>query len=349
MTALLPTRREFRPGTTLAAWLVVWTLAAGAESPVKAAEPGKVTMQTVEYHGWKNNLKLSNGEVELLITLDVGPRVLRYNLAGGENVLKEYPEQLGKAGESGWMIRGGHRLWVSPEDTQRTYAPDNFPVKHETLDDGSVRLMPEPDAFGIQKQIDVKLDSQGTGVTLTHKIKNVGQKPTDLAPWALTVMAPGGLEIIPLPPKAPHPGSAANAKSADDFGPNVEIVLWPYFDFEDDRWSFGHRYITLRHKDRGPTKLGLANREGWVGYLNQGTLFVKRSAYDRSRTYPDRGASYETFSNPDMVEMENLGPLAHLKPGESTELVEHWSLFGGLGEVASEQEIDQKVRPKVGK
>ncbi len=324
------------------------TLAAPGLRPTKAAdnEKKKPTMQTVEYHGWKNNLKLSNGDVELLITLDVGPRILSYKLAGGENVLKEYPDQLGKAGESGWMIRGGHRLWVSPEDTQRTYAPDNFPVKHETLPDGTVRLLPEPDAFGIRKQIDVKLDPRGSGVTLTHRLTNVGQKPTDLAPWALTVMAPGGVEIIPLPPKAAHPEGTSNA-TADDFGPNMEIILWPYFDFADDRWTFGAKYITLRHKDRGPTKLGLAHREGWVGYLNGGTLFVKRMPFDRTRTYPDRGASYETFSNPDMVEMESLGPLVNLKPGESTELVETWSLFSGLGDLKTEADIDREVRPKL--
>ncbi|HEU5115043.1 MAG TPA: hypothetical protein VFT74_00050 [Isosphaeraceae bacterium] len=328
------------------AFLAALTLAVPALCPAADNEK-KPTMQTVDYHGWKNTLKLSNGDVELLITLDVGPRILSYKLAGGNNVLKEYPEQLGKAGESGWMIRGGHRLWVSPEDTQRTYTPDNLPVKHEVLSDGTVRLLPEPDAFGIQKQIDVKLAPQGSGVTLTHRLTNVGQKPTELAPWALTVMAPGGVEIIPFPPHAPHPGSASNAKSADDFGPNMELVLWPYFDFSDDRWTFGSKYITLRHKDRGPTKLGLAHREGWVAYLNGGNLFVKQIPFEKSKVYPDRGASYETFSNPDMVEMESLGPLVNLKPGESTELVERWSLFGGVGEVKTEADIDREIRSKI--
>ena len=66
----------------------------------------------------------------------------------------------------------------------------------------------------------------------------------------------------------------------------MELVLWPYFDFADDRWSFGTKYVTLRHKDRGPTKLGLAHREGWVGYLNNGTLFVKKFAYEKGHVYP---------------------------------------------------------------
>lgn len=90
-----------------------------------AVQKDKLTVETVAYQGWKNNLRLSNGDAELLITLDVGPRILSYRLANRNNVLKEFADQLGQAGEKEWMIRGGHRLWVAPEDTTRTYALDN--------------------------------------------------------------------------------------------------------------------------------------------------------------------------------------------------------------------------------
>ncbi len=262
-------------------------------------------------------------------------------------MFKEYADQLGKSGESGWMIRGGHRLWVSPEEVDRTYAPDNGPVNVEERPDGSVRLKPSPDAFGIQKEIDLRLSDSGSNVTVVHRLRNVGSSKTTLAPWALTVMAPGGVEIIPQPPSKPHPGSAQNAKSAEDFGPNRELVLWPYFDFEDPRWHFGNKYITLRHAHRGATKIGLAHTVGWVGYLNNGTLFVKRVGYERGQTYPDRGCNYETFSNEDMVEMESLGPLVTLEPGSACELVETWSLVPGLGDVSNESDIERIVLPRV--
>src|SRR3954469_10810630 len=129
------------------------------------AQKGKVTVEKVAYQGWKNNLRLSNGAVELIVTLDVGPRILSYKLAGGKNVFKEFADQLGKSGETDWMVRGGHRLWASPEDTTRTYYGDNGPVAYSELPDGSIRFTPEPEAeYGIQKEIDVKLDSTGSGV-----------------------------------------------------------------------------------------------------------------------------------------------------------------------------------------
>jgi hypothetical protein len=306
-------------------------------------------MQVVEYRGWPNNVVLTNGRVELVATLDVGPRVIAYRRPGGFNVLKNYDAMMGGAGEAEWQIRGGHRFWLAPEDLTRTYFPDNRPVKHEALGERAVRLTPPPeDEYGVQKEMTLRLADVGTRVDVTLTVTNVGTTATDLAPWGPTVLAPGGVEIIPLPPKAPHPGHPSNAKSPADFGPNQSLILWPYFDFADPRWTFGSRYLFLRQDPaRGPTKIGLAHREGWVGYLNRGTLFVKRFDYREGAVYPDGGTRYQTFSNEDMLEMETCGELVTLPPGGSAELHESWELFDGLPDVTSEDDVDRVIRPLV--
>jgi hypothetical protein len=320
-----------------------------AGRPYLAAEKGTLTVDKVAYKGWKNNLRLANADAELIVTLDVGPRVISYRPAGGKNVFKEYPAQLGHSGEKDWQIRGGHRLWAGPEDLTRTYAPDNTPVAFKRLRSGSVRFTQPPDRpYGIRKEIDVRLADSGTEVTLVHRITNVGKKPTRLAPWALTVMAPGGVEIIPQPPRRPHPGPPSKARSPDDYAPDRTMVLWPFFDFKDPRWSFGSRYITLRQDPkRGPTKIGLAHSLGWVAYLNGGTLFVKRFDHQEGKTYPDRGCNFETFSNEEMLEIESLGPLVTLGPGKKVELTERWELHTGVRPVSDEASIDRNVLPRV--
>src|SRR5262249_4187335 len=117
-----------------AAGTVALALAAGWLLPAAhAADKKDSTVETTEYQGWKHNLRLSNADAELIITLDVGPRVMSYKLTGGKNVFKEFPEQMGKSGEKTWVGRGGHRLWTAPEDLTRTYAPDNGPVKYQEL------------------------------------------------------------------------------------------------------------------------------------------------------------------------------------------------------------------------
>ena len=305
--------------------------------------------EIVEYRGWKNNLLLSNADVELIVTLDVGPRVIAFRKSGGDNVFKNYDEMMGGTNEPEWQIRGGHRFWLAPEDLTRTYFPDNRPVEHQVLSEDSVRFTPPPETeYGVQKEMTLTLAKSGSRVEVQLKVTNIGSESTSLAPWGPTVMAPGGVEIIPLPAKTPHPGSPKKAKSPADFGPNQELILWPYFDFTDNRWTFGSRYLFLRQDaKKGPTKIGLAHRMGWVAYLNQGNLFVKRFDYREGANYPDRGTRYQTFSNEDMLEMETCGELVELAPNASAELVETWELFANVGEVRTEADVDRVILPLI--
>ena len=54
---------------------------------------GKIT-----YAGWKDCLRLANGTVEAVLTVAVGPRVIRYGLIGGEHELGEVESDRGQTG-----------------------------------------------------------------------------------------------------------------------------------------------------------------------------------------------------------------------------------------------------------
>src|SRR5262245_58370932 len=220
MLSLRGSKHCFSSGLKCAIWVL--TVVATGMSPVwpvaQAGGDGGVRLETVPYRGWKNNLRITNGDAEILVTLEVGPRILSYRLQGGKNVFKEYPEQLGKSGESAWMIRGGHRLSVGPEDPKRSYVPDNGPVSYQVLDQslGLIRLSAAPDTVnGIAKEMDVLLAAKGSRVKVVHRVKNVGSKAVELSPWAVTVLAPGGVEIIPQPPRKPYPNDPSKASAAD--------------------------------------------------------------------------------------------------------------------------------------
>ncbi len=306
-------------------------------------------MEIVEYKGWARNLRLANDTVEVIITLDVGPRIISYRRLDGVNVLKNYDAMMGGAAEPEWQIRGGCRFWLGPEDLTRTYFPDNRPVSHQHLAPGEVRCTPPPESeYGVQKEMEVRLALHGSRVQIDLRVTNIAAEPTVLAAWGPTVMAPGGMEIIPLPPKAPHPGHPSNARSPADYAPDQTIAVWPYFDFTDPRWTFGSRYLFLRQDaNRGPTKLGFAHRMGWVAYLNAGELFVQRFGYQEGATYPDHGVNYETFSNEDMLEMEPISPVVNLQPGEYSDLRMSWELFGNVPAVTSEADVDRVIVPLV--
>ena len=297
-------------------------------------------MDVIAFNGWSNNLRLCNGTVELIITLDVGPRSLSYKKVGGFNPFKIYEDQAGTTGELAWRNRGGHRLWLAPEDLAITYFPDNAPVVWEQLGELGARLTPPPEhASGVQKQIDVALDPSGTGVTIVHRVTRLASTPAHLAIWGLTVMTPGGVAIVPHPPLGEHP---------QDLLPNRNLVLWPYTDMSDPRWHFRKNYLLLRQDPaRGPTKIGLAHQSGWCGYLVNGVLFVKRYAWDPAAVYPDGGCNFEMFSNGKMLEIESLGSVRQLGPQQIVEHVERWELREGPAalETNSNEELDALISP----
>lgn len=298
-------------------------------------------MQTIEYKGWQNNWRLSNGKVELVITTEVGPRVIFYGPAGGPNAFKNYEEQMGKRGEKSWQIRGGHRLWIAPEHAQLTYYPDNAAVKAEPMGKLGVRLTPPPETrIGFQKQLDITLDPVSSRVRLVHRLKNIGSKQQRIAPWAVTVMAAGGFAIIPQPLPLPH--------GPKGWLPNRSLALWGYTDLRDPRYFLGVKFFTLRQDAaQGATKIGLAHREKWVGYLRDGLLFVKSFGFDSDAVYPDNGVNFETFTNEDMLELESLGPLVTLARGRSVEHVEEWYLFRDLPDIAPHDEaaLEEALAP----
>jgi hypothetical protein len=306
--------------------------------PAPAAQG--VTVETVAYKGWAHNLKLSNGTAELILTLDVGPRVIRYGYVGGANVFKEFADQIGKAGESEWQIRGGHRLWHAPEDLKRTYDLDNSSIEWKKLASGAIRLTQKVEPLtGIQKEMDITLDATGTGVKVVHRLRNTNLWDVALAPWALTVMAPGGAEIIPLPPKTPHPQGLL---------PNQQMIMWPYTDLGDSRWTWGSQYIVLRQDpNKGPNKIGLAHKLGWAAYLNGGVAFIKALPYSEGSAYPDNGCNFETFTNQEFLEIESLAPITRTAPGKTVEHTERWWLLKDVKTDFSEKSIEANVKGKV--
>ena len=276
-------------------------------------------MEKTSYNGWDNNVRLQCGAADLIATLDVGPRILRFGFRGERNLFAEMADQQGGRGESEWMIRGGHRLWAAPEKKPDTYEPDNDPVEASALPDGGVRLTPPIGKLtGLQKIMDLVPLPDENGVEIRHVLVNRGDRVAEVAPWALTVMAPGGTAIVPLPAKIPHTERLTH---------NQEWSLWSYTDLTDSRLTLGSRFVLLRQDPaRGPIKLGLAHREGWAGYALDGCVFVKRFERLETAVYPDGNVNFEMFANEEFLEIESLGGLTALRPGDRIEHRETWSL-----------------------
>jgi hypothetical protein len=287
-----------------------------------------------------NCYRLSNGTVEVVVTTDIGPRIIRYAFAGEDNLLGEVPDDVVKTELGMWKPWGGHRLWTAPEAMPRSYSPDNDPIAH-TIEGRTIRLVqPVERQTGIQKEMTVTLDEQGTGVTVLHRLANRGLWDVDVSPWALTIMNGDGEVILPQEPYRSH----------DDYLlPARPMVVWHYTDLSDPRWTIGKNYIRLR-TDAGrkePQKIGIGNAQGWGAYLRNRTLFVKRFGWLKDATYPDFGSNTETYTAGTFIELETLAPLSRLAPGASAEHTERWFLFRNVDVGTSEQTLDAALRPLV--
>ena len=280
----------------------------------------------VSYAGWKRNLKIADGTAELVVTLDVGPRILFGAPAGGKNLFAEIPAQLGGSGEDKWMIRGGHRFWTAPENDE-SYALDNVPVDYRQVDAKTIEIASPASPFGWQKTLRLAAEGQGR-FTVTHTLLNSGTKPIDATPWALSVMAPGGVATIPQPAFVPHPLDLPPGApfTNDDLQCNRKVVLWKYTRLDDPRFTLGREFWHIAHRTGcGATKFGLLY-SGKVAYQLGNAVFAKTVPLVPGGLYPDDGVNFELFSNDDILELETLAPLAPLAPGQSRVHTETWQI-----------------------
>jgi hypothetical protein len=284
---------------------------------------GEVKVEKVEYHGWQNCYRVSNGDVELVVTADAGPRIIRFGFVGGQNFFKEIPEQLGGRNEEKFQLRGGARVWKAPEDPVATWAPDNAAVSVTVTPNGLVATAPVEPSTRLQKEIEVRMASHGAEVDVFYRITNRALFSVEYSAWGITMMAPGGVAFSGFPPRGEHPAHLE---------PTNPLVMWAYTNLSDKRWAFTKKYLSLRQdpNTKEPQKLGMFNADTWAAYILNGEAFIKHATAYPGKTYPDFGCSLEVFTNNEFLELETLSPLTNVPPGKTVEQTEHWSLHRGV-------------------
>lgn len=265
-----------------------------------------MSVSRISFAGFDNCIQWDHAGLKLIATTEVGPRILYFGRT--ENLLNVKKEHEGlKDGQ--YHSYGGHRLWVAPEDRRKTYTPDSFPVE-ETWEDESVALSSPIDDFHVQKTLSITpIDD---GFLIGHTIVNHGVYAVKVSPWAVTVMRPGGTAIVPQHPVEPQ--------GDETLLPVQPLVLWSYTDMTDSRFTWGRNAIQLRSSENDePTKFGTFVSQGLACYSIGNETFIKRFSADETLLYPDGGCNFESYTRKGMLEVESLGPVQVLQPGESTE------------------------------
>jgi hypothetical protein len=277
-------------------------------------------------------VSLENAALSLLVTRSVGPRILSLRFNGGENLFAELPDFVTERPDGEiFHFYGGHRLWHAPECTLRTYIPDDAPVESVPTQNGLLVTQPVEVQTGIEKSIHISLVADKPQVIVRHTLTNRGLWPVECAPWAITQFKTGGVAILP------------QAQLQNGFLPNRSLALWPYTDIASPHVTWGNRYILVRTEMKKPFKVGFPNPSGWLAYWRDGTLFVKRAAFDVQAEYYDFGSSSECYCNDRFLELETLAPKSRLGPGESAAHTETWELFANVDSPKDENAVQNSI------
>lgn len=308
----------------------------------------KVTSLEFVHDHWGKCVKISNGEIEFVMTVEIGPRIIRLAKVDGPNELLE--DIAGKAyvenvelekywGSYRWENMGGHRFWHSPEDMPRTYIPHDLPIRYKILENG-VTTSVDVEKIGIRNVMTATMTDNGD-ITISHYATNISRWPVEFAPWCITVFEQGGLEIIPT------------SKKDTGFLSNRTLMLWPYSDAKDSRFDMDNKYIYMTtspeddENNVNAFKMGINNEDGFAMYFNHNNLFVKKFGYIENAVYPDNGCNFESYTNFEIMEIESLGPITKLNPDETVSYVEKWNLFCGVEKPKTPEDVDKLVEKYV--
>lgn len=262
---------------------------------------------------------LENEHIRLEYLAETGPRIVRVFMHGnGENQLAELPDVTLPSPNGEYAIYGGHRLWMSPEFPETTYYPENGGL-HVEQRNGAVQLTAGANATGIVKRMWITLDPDRAAVDIEHELANAGSATVVLAPWAITQVPLGGTAVLPR-----------RAWWLDPAGlqPTKNIVLWDYAALDDPRLEITREQITVRADGTGgPFKIGHLNHVGWIGYVRNGVLFLKSFTPQTELPHPDFGCNAEVYTNNRFLELESLGVLGQLAPGQAVSHRERWEFY----------------------
>lgn len=280
--------------------------------------PAVPTVETIgaAFYG-RETCRIASDDLWVDVLATAGPRIVRAGLTGSSrNLLAETPDAGWETPNGRYELFGGHRLWFAPEDPDRVAVPDGVGLTLEVEPDG-LRLTGTPEGpTGLVRSMTLRLALGTNGLEICHELRNVSAAPIELAPWAITQLPLGGVVLLPQPA----------ATGGHHVRPNRTLVLWPYSSWEDPRFRPRDGLLTVDALPGPSLKLGYLNEAGWVGYVMDEVVLVRRFVPLPGRPHPDLGCNVEVYVGGSYLELEVLGPLASLLPGATVALVETWEI-----------------------
>jgi hypothetical protein len=277
----------------------------------------------IDERGYPGCVELRNATTRVLLEPNLGGRVLSYTLNGIEALYQDSAfdgvtrESIGRAA----LIPGG-RFDVGPEFVLPP-RPDLWlgRWRGEITGERSARLTSGVDAAtGLQLVREFSLDAASSRLACTQTIVNHASGPRRTFHWSRTLAAGGGICVVPLNPVSRYPRGYLT------YGPDNALLFRP----PDEPHVLVRDGSLLIIGPPQQKKFAVDVADGWLAYaLRSGLLFVKRFAVHADRVYGEIAGNAVSiwYSENRMCELEPIGPLEILAPGQRASYREEWWLL----------------------
>lgn len=307
-------RRPNHPCPAYACVLALAVLAALAQGCAccrtgERASPPNTRVDKVDYHGWKNALRLSSQEAEVIVVPQIG-RVMSFRRQGSENVFWEDRTLDGRTGDASgkeWVNFGGDKTWPAPEAEWGRYtgyqqwmpppAFDGLPAEGRIDGQAVVLTSPVDKFYGIRTARRITLASNTLSITTTYE--RISGPPSKVGVWVITQFKEPDAVLVPV--------------RTNSVFTNGHLIFW------NEPWPQLRREGRHLRITRDPNKAHkMGSDADELVWVRANEICVVRAPRVTGAEYPDQGASAEVYTNPDpkkYVELEMLGPLSVLATG----------------------------------
>ena len=264
----------------------------------------------------KDYIKISNGEVQAEIDLEVGGRVVKYSKNGNNVLFDKTSGDYKYSGPDGGRFDFGPERIVPPR-------PETYLGSWELVEKKQdyIKIKSQvAKAAGVQLVREFILSPNSSHLECIQTIVNVSDSPKRYCHWSRTFGEPNGICLAPLNPSSRFPKGYMVYTTDDklDFMPQGG---------ENEKVTDG--ILEVLGPPENPKIITDAS-EGWLAYITpDNQLFVKKFEIFPDKIYGEMtGATVSLWYNEEGIcEIEPIGPWEWIEPGESVFFTENWFLL----------------------
>ena len=257
---------------------------------------------------------LNGGDVGMVVDGQMGARITSFTLGG--------TEILGT--EALHPMFYGSTLWLGPQGKWKGHKVlDASPYTLGSYDRRDLILKSGNDSLnGFRASKHFRLTPSDSSVTIRYTITNISQRDQRVSPWEVTRVPTGGLAFFPK-------GLNGDFPRGNEMHPLLKV-----------RDSMGVIWYPSDRSAQSAEKLFMDGSEGWLAYVRDGTIFIKKfPVIDPIDTAPwEKNVEIYVNREKTYLELENQGIYEALAPGGSLTYEVKWYA----------RQLPSGMRPEVG-